>query len=185
MEAVSCTLGVRVLTAGTGLPVADESFAERPEAGRPLCFQRVAAAVVPRVVPAAAARVTPDMRTIVLDADVVQAAAVPAVVKGVRAIGSVSGVEVRRITSARVELWVRSRLAAAPFAAALSRDVGGTVVFSGAEVTGDLVRVKARLRETASPPPPPEAAAGESSPPGAAPGPDPGSSSAASKAPPP
>ena len=134
VEAVTCVLSIRVLTAGTGLPVADESetvraFAARPEAARSACFQRAAAAAVPRVVPAAAARVTPDVRTIVLDVDVVQPGAIPAVVKQVRALGSVSAVEVRRITVNRAELWVKSRLAAAAFAAALSRDTGAAVTF--------------------------------------------------------
>ncbi|MEP6655072.1 MAG: hypothetical protein ABJA82_17035, partial [Myxococcales bacterium] len=156
LEAVTCVLSVRVLTAGTGLPIADESetvraFADRPEAARASCFQRAAAAAVPRVVPAAAARVAPDVRTIVLDVNVIQPGAIPAVVKQVRALGSVSTVEVRRITVNRAEFWVKSRLAAAAFAAALSRDTGAAITFSAAEVTGDLVRVTARMREIVTP----------------------------------
>ncbi|MEO8214562.1 MAG: hypothetical protein ABI560_15275, partial [Myxococcales bacterium] len=127
------------------------AFADRPEAARASCFQRAAAAAVPPVVPAAAARVAPDVRTIVLDVDVVQPGAIPAVVKQVRALGSVSAIEVRRITVNRAEFWVKSRLAAAAFAAALSRDTGAAITFSAAEVTGDLVRVTARLREIVTP----------------------------------
>ena len=169
LEAATCVLSVRVLAAGTGLPIADESetvraFADRPEAARASCFQRAAAAAVPRVVPAAAARVAPDVRTVVLDVDVVQPGAIPAVVKQVRALGSVSAVEVRRITVNRAEFWVKSRLAAAAFAAALSRDTGAAVTFSAAEVTGDLVRVTARLREIVSPSAAPPSAATGSAP---------------------
>ena len=153
LEAVTCAIGVRVLTAGAGLAVADESetvrsFAETSEKARADCLQRAAGAVVPRVVPAAAARVAPDVRTIVLEAAVVQPAAVPALVKQVRAIGSVSAAEVRRITPGRVEVWVRSRLSALALSTALGRDGNGALTFGVPEVTGDLIRVTATLRET-------------------------------------
>jgi hypothetical protein len=159
LEAVTCAIGVRVLTSGAGLPVADENetvrtFAARSDKASADCFQRAAGAAVPRVVPAASARTMPDMRTIVIDAAVVQPAAVPALVKQLRAIGSVSGTEVRRITANRAELWVRSRLSAAALATALGRDTSnGLLVIGASEVTGDLVRVTATLRETMTPAP--------------------------------
>ena len=64
---------------GCPSPTKVRPFVPSPMAGgRPRrCFQRAAAAAVPRVVPAAAARVTPDVRTIVLDVDVVQPGAIP------------------------------------------------------------------------------------------------------------
>lgn len=153
LEAVTCVIGVRVLTAGTGLAVADEnetvrSFAERPDRARADCFQRAAAAVVPRVVPAATARVAPDTRTIVLDLAVVQPAAVPALLRQVRSIGSVSSAEVRRISSGRVEVWVRSRLSAVALSTTLGRDTNGALTFGAPDVAGDLIRVSVALRES-------------------------------------
>ena len=86
-----------------------------------------------------------------IDADVVEPGAVPGMLKQLRELGAVSSIEVRRISAGRVELWVRSRQDAAALAAGLARDSGGAVSFSPTEVTGDLVRVRARLRDTADP----------------------------------
>jgi hypothetical protein len=158
-ESVTCTINVRVLTAGSGQVVAEEtetarSFADRIEKARVECVQRATAAAIPRVVPAASVRISPDVRTIVVDADVVEPGVVPALVKQIRGLGSVSAVEVRRIAPGRAELWVRSRLAGGALATAVSRDLGAPVVLEGLEVAGDLIRVKARLREVAAPTPP-------------------------------
>ena len=169
LESAACTLSVRVMAAGSGLPVAEESdaargFSERPEAARADCFQRAAASAIPRLVPAAGARVAADVRTIVVDADVVEPGAVPALVRHLRGIGSVSAVEVRRIAAGRVELWARSRMPASSLAAAIARDTGGSLAITEAQVSGDLVRIRARIREVAqpapvSPPAPPPGAA--------------------------
>jgi len=170
VESVSCTLSVRVLSAGAGVPVAEDSeatrsFAEREDDARADCFARAAAAAVPRVVPPATASRpgVADLRTVVLDADVIEPGAVPELLKQLRGIGSVSAVDVRRILPGRVELWVRSRLAAPALVVALSRDAAGPVVVSGAEAVGDLVRLRARLREGAASP-----GAADSTPPGTA-----------------
>jgi hypothetical protein len=154
IEAATCSISVRVLASGSGLAVAEErettrSFGDRSEGARASCFQRAAAAAIPRVVPAAGARSAPDVRTIVLDADVVEAGAVPALVKQLRGLGSVSTTEVRRIAAGRVEIWVRSRLSATALMAAVGRDSNAPLVFTGIQVTGDLVRAQARLRENA------------------------------------
>ena len=137
VQAVTCTVGVRVLTSGLGPAVADESetirgFADKVETARADCFARAAATVVPRVVPAAAGRATPDLRAIVIDADVIEPGAVPGMLKQLREIGSVSAVEVRRIAPGRVELWARSRLAPDALVATLTRDTGGEIVFDAA-----------------------------------------------------
>jgi hypothetical protein len=164
LEAASCSLAVRVLAAGSGLAVADESesargFSERADGARTECFQRAAALVIPRLVPAAGARGPVDVRTIVVDADVVEAGAVQALVRQLRGIGSVSAIEVRRVSVGRAELWARSRMAPSALAAALERDTGGALAVTGAQVSGDLVHLRARLREvtpaTAPPPGPP------------------------------
>lgn len=186
VESASCSLSVRVMAAGSGLPVADENesargFSERAEAARGDCFQRAAAASIPRIVPAAGARTSADVRTIVVDADVIEPGAVPALVRHLRGIGSISAVEVRRIANGRVELWARSRMPASSLVAALSRDTGGALAIADAQVSGDLVRLRARLREIA--PPTPAAPAGTvPAPPGAAPA-SPAAAPAAAKGP--
>jgi hypothetical protein len=178
VQSVTCTVSVRVSTSGAGLPIADDSetvrsFGDRVETARADCFARASGAVVPRVVPVAAGRTAPDARAIVIDADVVEPGAVPGMLKQLRELGAVSSIEVRRISAGRVELWVRSRQDAATLAAGLSRDSGGSVSFSPTEVTGDLVRVRARLRDTADSArdvgTAPAAAAPQSNPPAAVP----------------
>ena len=175
VEAASCSLSVRVLAAGSGLAVADESenargFSERADGARAECFQRAAALAIPRLVPAGGSRGPADVRTIVVDADVVEAGAVQALVRQLRGIGSVSAIEVRRVSVGRVELWARSRMAASALAAALERDTGGALVVNGAQVSGDQVHLRARLREVVTPVPAPAPAATAQQP-GAAPAP--------------
>lgn len=153
VQAVTCTVGVRVLTSGSGLAVADESetirgFADKVETARADCFARAAATAVPRVFPSAVGRATPDLRAIVIDADVIEPGAVPGMLKQLREIGSVSAVEVRRIAPGRVELWARTRLTPNALVATLTHDTGGEIVFDAPEVTGDLVRLRARLRDS-------------------------------------
>jgi hypothetical protein len=154
VDATTCSISVRVLASGSGLAIAEEretvrGFGDRPESARASCFQRAASAAIPRVVPAAGSRSAPDVRTVVLDADVVEAGAVPALVKQFRGLGSVSAIEVRRIAAGRVEIWIRSRLSATALMAAVGRDSNGALLFTGIQVTGDLVRAQARLRENA------------------------------------
>src|SRR6185503_3856948 len=104
VDAVGCTVAIRVVAAASGQPAAEESvamraFASREDAARADCFNRAAAAAVPRVVPQAAPA-TPagaDLRTVVIDAQLAEPAAVPALLRALRGLGSVSAVEVRRI----------------------------------------------------------------------------------------
>ena len=157
VEAVSCSLALRLIATSSGLAVGDESramrgFSERgPEEARRECLTRAASALVHAVTPAAGVRGGSDLHTIVVDADVVEPAAVPALLKQLRASGNVSSVEIRRILPGRIEVWVRSRLTGSGLATLLGRDGGsGAVVISGVEASGDLVRLRARLPEVPS-----------------------------------
>jgi hypothetical protein len=171
VEAVSCTIALRLVAAGTGAAVAEDTqtvraFSTRTDEARRDCFARAAAAVLPHAVPqGSAVRGAPDLRTVTVEVDVVEPGAVQPLLKQLRGSGSVSAVDVRRIVPGRVELQVRSRMTAPALVALLGRDTSGAVAFSAAEAAGDLVRVRARLRE-------------EVSPPGAVPLPAPGASSA-------
>jgi len=182
VEAISCSVGLRVVAAPTGTFVAEDNqtlraFAPRADDARKDCFARAAAAAVPHVVPqAAASHGATDLRTVILDVEVTQAGAVQPLLKQLRGSGTISSVDLRRITPGRLELWVRSRLTAPGLVALLARDGAGPVTLSGAEAAGDRVHVRAALRDdappAAAPPgaPPPGPAVPGAPPAGASPG---------------
>jgi len=158
VEAISCTVGLRVVAAPTGAAIAEDNqtaraFAPRADEARKDCFARAAAAAVPHVAPQAAASHggASDLRTVIVDVEVSQAGAVQPLLKQLRGSGTISSVDLRRITPGRLELWVRSRLTAPGVVALLARDGGGPVALSGAEAAGDRVHVRASLREETPP----------------------------------
>jgi len=175
LEAVSCSLSLRLVATGSGLALGDESrtlrtFSDRGvDEARKECLARTAGGLVHTLTPSAGARGT-DLRTIVVDADVVEPAAVPALLKQLRASANVSSVDIRRIVPGRIEVWVRSRLTGTALAGVLGRDGGPAISLSALEVTGDLIRLRARIPEApAVPAGTSPAAAGESVPAAAAP----------------
>jgi len=155
VEAISCTLGLRVVAAPGGAAVGEDNqtlraFAPRADDARKDCFARAATAAVPHVLPQAAVSHGPaDLRTVVVDVEISQAGAVQPLLKQLRGSGPLSSVDLRRITPGRLEVWVRSRLTAPGLVALLARDGGGPVTLSGAEAAGDRVHVRASLREDA------------------------------------
>ena len=76
-------------------------------------------------------------------------AAVVALLKAVRSIGSVSSAELRRVAPGHAEIRARTRALASALAPALSRDPALTL--SNVEVAGDVIRLNARLRAPATP----------------------------------
>jgi len=166
LEAVSCTVAVRLAAAGTAAALAEDtrterSFAEHEEGARKDCLARAAGVAVRHVIPQTGTGRSPsDLRTVVADVDVVEPGAVLALLKQLRGSGSVSAVDLRRLLPGRAELAIRSRLTAPALAAAIGRDSSGPVVISGVEVSGELIRMVARAREVPAPaaPPPPGAA---------------------------
>jgi hypothetical protein len=149
--AVSCHLAARVVAAPSGLAVstaatAQRAFADDEAAARAQCLTVAAGELAAHLVPAGAAASAGDLRTVTLDADVVEPAAVVALLRGVRAIGSVSSAELRRIESGRAEIRARTRATASALATALARDAGAALALSNVQVAGDLIRVRARLR---------------------------------------
>ena len=157
--AVSCQLAAKVVSVPSGQSVVEASagprtFSERPASSRADCFARAAATVAPRLLPSGIVAGpggsgpggAVDLRVLTLDTDVVEPAAIAALLRVVRGLGSVSSAEIRRIVLGRAEVRVRTRLAAPALATALARDNAGPVVFSDAEVAGDLIRLRVRLR---------------------------------------
>ena len=156
--AISCQLGVKVVSVPSAQSIveasaAPRSFADRAASARADCLARAAAVVAPKLSPSGAgpAGGAGDLRQLVLDTDVVEPSAISAFLKMVRGLGSVSSAEVRRIALGRAEIRVRTRLAAPALAAALSRDTTGPVAVSDLQIAGDLVRLRVRLRPSASP----------------------------------
>jgi hypothetical protein len=109
------------------------------------------AAVVPS---GAAGGASGDLRAVTVDADVVEPAAIPELVKSLRGIGAVSAAELTRVTPGRAEIKVRTRAAPAALAAALSRVAGAVITLSDVQTSGDTVRARVRLRAAAVPAPP-------------------------------
>jgi hypothetical protein len=102
-----------------------------------------------------------DLRTVTVDADVVEPAAIPELVKSLRGAGVVSAAELTRVSTGRGEIRVRTRVSTTALAAALSRVAGSMITLSDVQTSGDTIRVRARLRAAA---PPPGAGGGGASP---------------------
>jgi hypothetical protein len=155
--AVSCRLGVRIVAVPSGLPVAEHAatpraFADENETARTECLTKAAAEVAARLRPTTTGTVASggELRTVIVDADVAEPAAVVALLKNVRSVGTVSAAELRRIAPGRVEIRARTRSLATVLAPVLARDSAGVLAISNIEVTGDLIRLRARLRPPAA-----------------------------------
>jgi hypothetical protein len=155
--AVSCRLAARAVAAPSGLAVSTatasrRAFAADESAARAECLTGVAGELAAHLVQAGAAANTGGLRTVTVDADVVEPAAVVALLRVVRSVGSVSSAEVRRIESGRAEIRARTRAAAPALATALARDAGAALTLSNVQVAGDVIRVRARLRVVSATP---------------------------------
>jgi len=154
--AVACQLAGRVVAAPSGQAVGEpvasrRGFADDEGTARARCFADAASDLAGRLAPPSSSATGDDnLRTVIVDADVVEPAAVVALLRNVRSIGSVSSAEVRRMGSGRAEIRARTRAVAASLAPALARDAAGALVLSHVEVAGDVIRVRARLRPLAA-----------------------------------
>jgi hypothetical protein len=137
------------------LEVTARGFAETVTEARAACVAHLAPALAAQIAAGLAASNSPgaDLPTVLIDADVTEAAAVPALLKSVRDVGVVSGADLLRVGTGRVEIRARTRSAAAPLAAALSRDADAMISLSDVQASGDAIRLKARLRAPATPEP--------------------------------
>jgi hypothetical protein len=88
-----------------------------------------------------------------VDADVVEADAISALLKSVRSVGSVSAAELQRVGAGRAEIRVWTRAASGPLAAALSRDADARLTLTDVQTSADLIRLRARLRAPVPPAP--------------------------------
>jgi hypothetical protein len=135
------------------LDVTARGFAESAPDARAACLARLAPALAAQIASGLASTSTSggDLPSVLIDADVTEAAAVPALLKSVREVGLVSGADLLRVGGGHVEIRARTRSASAPLAAALSRDVDAMISLSDVQTSGEVIRLKARLRAPASP----------------------------------
>ena len=167
--AVSCSLAMRVLGAGSGTPQSDENtttraFADREDRARTECLAHAAATLVGKVAPSQTPA-SADARTVIVDADIVEAAAVPALLRTFRRMGTVAAADVRRVVPGHAEIRVRTRAGADALLAGIGRDRDPGLQLDSASVGGDTLRVRVRLRENRTVPP-----AGEGTTPATTPG---------------
>jgi hypothetical protein len=157
-EAIACRIGAKVLSVPTGQPLSQPSasarvFADHAESGRAECLKRAAVEISGQLQPPSAAGADgADLRAVTVDAEIVEPAAVTALLKTLRGLGSVSSAELRRIAGGRSEIRVRTRLPGAALATALSRDSAAVITLSNVEVSGDQIRVRVRLRPASAGP---------------------------------
>ena len=155
--AVSCRANVRLVAAPAGSTIAERAatarvFVEADKAadGAAQCRTQLGADLAGRlagVLPSSAgAGAAGDLRAVTVDADVVEPAAIPELVKSLRGIGAVSAAEVTRVAAGRAEIKVRTRAAPAAVAAALSRVAGSVITLSDVQTSGDTIRVRVRVR---------------------------------------
>jgi hypothetical protein len=142
--------------AGVALPeraAATRAFAEDASAGRVACLDRLASSLATEMASALASVASPtaDLPVLTIDADVVEPAAVAALLKSVRAVGAVSSADLVRVGGGHAEIHARTRSASAPLAAALSRDVDTMISLSDVQASGAVIKLRARLRTPAGP----------------------------------
>jgi hypothetical protein len=150
---VACQATARF--AGAPLPeraASVRAFAETADAGRADCLGRLAGALGADLASTmnAGAAGSGDLPILTIDADVVEPAAVSALLKSVRSVGAVSGADLWRVGGGHAEIRARTRSAPGPLAAALSRDADGMISLSDVQIAGGVIRLRARLRPPAA-----------------------------------
>ena len=159
---VACRANARLVAAPAGGTIAERAAtarvfvdAEKAADGPAQCRSQLGAELAGRlagVAPSGGATgggASGDLRTVTVDADVVEPAAVPELVKSLRGVGAVSAAELTHVAAGRAEIKVRTRAAAPVVAAALSRSAGAMLTLTDVQISGDVIRARARLRAPA------------------------------------
>jgi len=153
---VSVACRAKARFTGVSLPdraAAARAFSEAVDAGRTDCLGRLATALAAEIASALTAAVAPsaDLPLLTIDADVVEPAAVPALLKSVRSVGAVSAADLVRVGGGHAEIRARTRSGPALLAAALSRDADAMISLSDVQASGAVIKLRARLRAPAAP----------------------------------
>ena len=127
-------------------------FADDPEAARADCVAHLGpalAADIAGVWSTASAQGT-DLPVRTIEADVVEPAAVAALLKSVRAVGAVSSADLVQVGGGRAEIRARTRSAPGPLAEALVRDADSSLNLTDVHAGGDGISLRVRLRAPAA-----------------------------------
>ena len=154
---VRCDLRARFLSASPGTRAAsfessERGFADDEVAARLACAQRAASGLARqlstflRPAPAGARYVT-------LDLDVVEPAALMALIQVVKRLGAVTAAEVRHVTTNQAEIRVFTRMSGREIEAALIRDVAGRLLVSELKPPAERVTLQVRLAQAGDPQP--------------------------------
>jgi hypothetical protein len=153
---------VRLVAAPAGSTVAERAAtarvfvdAEKAADGASQCRTQLGADLAGRLAGAAPSggggAPAGDLRAVTVDADVVEPAAIPELVKSLRGIGAVSAAELTRVSAGRVEIRVRTRAAPAAVASALSRMASTMITLADVQTSGDTIRARVRLKAGTTP----------------------------------
>jgi hypothetical protein len=154
---VRCELRARLLPAGPGarttiLEHSERGFADDEAAARLACAQRASGALARQL--AASLRPTPaGARYLTLDLDVVEPAALMALIQVTKRLGAVNAAEVRHVTTNQAEIRVFTRMSGREIEAALLRDVAGRLLVAELKPPADRVTLQVRLAQAGDPPP--------------------------------
>jgi hypothetical protein len=165
--AVRCRVAAAVLAPATTAPtgratVVDVGYAFDDVAARKACDLSAGAELAKKVAPlVAGAGQVATGRSVTVELVTDQPAALESFMRGLTRVGAVSSSELRRIVVGMAEVRVRTRLSAAALADALVKDFSGRLELAAPEITGDRVRLQARVpADTTEPAPVPEAPGG-------------------------
>jgi hypothetical protein len=154
---VRCELRARLLSAGSGAAAASLEHSERGFAGdeaaaRIACWQHAAGALA-RHLSSFLRPTATGSRFVSLDLDVVEPAALMALIQVVKRLGAVNAAEVRHVTTTHAEIRVFTRMSGREIEAALIRDVAGRLVVTEMKPPADHVTLQVRLVQAGDPPP--------------------------------
>ena len=154
---VRCELHARLLSAGSGAEAASLERSERGFAGdeaaaRIACWQRAAGALA-RHLSAFLRPTATGSRFVTLDLDVVEPAALMALIQVVKRLGAVNAAEIRHVTTTHAEMRVFTRMSGREIEAALMRDIAGRLLVTEMKPPADRVTLQVRLVQTGDPPP--------------------------------
>ena len=157
--AIACRATVRLYAAPAASPMGERQaatrvFADEPAAGRADCLTQLAAELrvgVEGALAGGATRPAGDMQSLTVDATLTEPAAVPALLKCLRALGTVSSAEIHRVAGGHAELRIWTRSQPEALVAALSRDADPMITLSEVRAAGEVVHLRARLRPPATP----------------------------------
>jgi len=152
-----CELRARFFPAGAGarpatLELTERGFAHDEADARLACWQRAAEALARqlssflRPVPAGA-------RYLTLDLDVVEPAALMALIQVAKRLGAVNAAEVRHVTTRQAEIRVLTRMSGREIEAALIRDIAGRLLVTEVKPPADRVTLQVRLAQANEPQP--------------------------------